>query len=68
MAQINTPSNQVTIKIKKGLTAGSTPASLTAGELAVNLADYRLFVGGQTGQVIELIGASAQSVISGGSF
>jgi hypothetical protein len=41
------------IKIKRGLTAGFQPTGLTLGELAVNVADGRLFVG-STGSIVEL--------------
>ena len=37
------------IKIKRSSTSGSTPSSLQAGELAVNLFDRKLFVGNSTG-------------------
>jgi hypothetical protein len=42
-----------TIKIKRGLTAGNVPSSLSFGELAVNTFDRTLFVGGITGGVLE---------------
>lgn len=37
------------IKLKRGLTSALVPASLQEGELAVNLPDRKLFIGGQNG-------------------
>ena len=48
-----------TIKIQRSDTAAVTPSGLTAGELAVNLADRKLFVGGTTGNNITFLDASA---------
>lgn len=45
-----------TIKIKRGYTAGVIPAGLTFGELAVNVTDSLLYVGGTTGETILLLG------------
>lgn len=39
------------IRIKRGLTAGNVPSSLSFGELAINTFDRTLFVGGITGGV-----------------
>ena len=39
------------IRIKRGLTAGNVPSSLSFGELAINTFDRTLFVGGITGSV-----------------
>lgn len=44
------------IRIKRGLTGGVVPTGLTYGELAVNITDKKLFVGGFTGNTIELLG------------
>jgi len=45
-----------TIKIKRGLTAGVVPSGLTYGELAVNVTDAILYVGGTTGETIQIVG------------
>lgn len=45
-----------TIKIKRGSTAGVIPTGLTFGELAVNVADGLLFVGGVTGNTVQISG------------
>lgn len=45
-----------TIKIKRGSTAGVIPSGLTFGELAVNVADGLLFVGGITGNTVQIAG------------
>lgn len=37
------------IKLKRSLTAGAIPASLVEGEIAVNVEDKKLFVGGKNG-------------------
>lgn len=42
------------IKIKRGFTAGAEPVGLTLGELAANLGDGRIFIGGTAGNAIEL--------------
>lgn len=44
------------IKIKRGFTAGIEPFGLTLGELAANLADQKLFIGGTYGNAIPLGG------------
>lgn len=44
------------IRIKRGITGGVVPTGLTFGELAVNITDKKLFVGGSTGNTIELLG------------
>jgi collagen type VII alpha len=44
------------IKIKRGSTGGVVPSGLTFGELAVNITDRKMFVGGATGNTIELLG------------
>jgi len=54
------------IKIKRGVTGGIVPVGLTFGELAVNVVDKKLFVGGITGETIELLGGASE--ISGSSF
>lgn len=49
-----------TIKIKRATTAGAAPAALSLGELAVNTADARLWVGNAANMPVELgTGASA---------
>ena len=48
-----------TIKIQRSDTAAVTPSGLTAGELAVNLADRKLFVGGTAGSNITFLDSSA---------
>ena len=48
-----------TIKIQRSVTAAATPSGLTAGELAVNLVDRKLFVGGTAGSNITFLDASA---------
>jgi hypothetical protein len=45
-----------TIQIKRGSTAGLVPAGLTYGELAVNVTDAILYVGGTTGETIQIVG------------
>jgi len=47
--------SDITIKIKRGSTGGVIPSGLTFGELAVNVTDALLYVGGTTGETI-LIG------------
>jgi hypothetical protein len=44
-------SDPMKIRIKRGLTAGNVPSSLSFGELAINTFDRTLFVGGITGGV-----------------
>lgn len=44
------------IKIKRSSTGGSTPAALQAGELAINLADKKLFSARANGQIIGVSG------------
>ena len=48
-----------TIKIQRSDTAAVTPSGLTAGELAVNLVDRKLFIGGTAGSNITFLDASA---------
>ena len=60
-------SDEIVYRIRRGLTAGAVPASLTFGELAVNTTDGILFVGGPTGTVVPLVSSSLTSV-SGGDF
>jgi len=55
---------ETTIKIKRGSTSGVVPTGLTFGELAVNVADGLLFVGGVTGNTVQISGAVTGS--SGG--
>ena len=45
------------IKIKKGITGGVVPTGLTFGELAVNITDKFLYVGGVTGNSIQISGS-----------
>lgn len=47
--------SDITIKIKRGSSGGAIPTGLTFGELAVNVTDALLYVGGTTGETI-LIG------------
>jgi hypothetical protein len=47
-------SNETTFKLKRGVSGGAFPDSLTHGELAVNTVDGRLFVGSVTGSVYGL--------------
>jgi hypothetical protein len=54
------------IKIKRGVTGGIVPVGLTFGELAVNIVDKKLFIGGITGETTELLGSASE--ISGSSF
>ena len=42
-------SNEITFKLKRGVSGGGEPSGLTHGELAINTTDKRLFVGGITG-------------------
>jgi hypothetical protein len=60
-------SDEIIYKIKRGITAGAVPSSLTFGELAVNTTDGVLFVGGPSGNIVPLVSASLTSV-SGGDF
>ena len=48
-----------TLKILRSVTAAATPSGLTAGELAVNLVDRKLFVGGTAGSNITFLDSSA---------
>jgi len=45
------------IKIKRGITSGIIPVGLTYGELAVNIEDAKLYVGGVAGNTIEIVGS-----------
>ena len=47
-------SDPIKIKIKRGLTSGVEPVGLTYGELAVNIADKKMFIGGATGETVLL--------------
>ena len=47
---------ETTIKIKRGSTSGVVPTGLTFGELAVNVADGLLFVGGVIGNTVQISG------------
>lgn len=63
----------IKIKIKRGLTAGVEPSGLTYGEVAINITDKKMFIGGLTGQTILLFagttGASGgQEFVPGGGF
>ena len=58
------------IKVKNSLTSGNTPASLTNGELAVNIADGKVYAGnGGVNKVVDSLGAqdSNNVNITGGS-
>jgi len=55
-----------TIKTKNSTTASDTPSSLAQGELAVNIADKKLFVGGSGGSsVVDLEFDSASATFDG---
>jgi hypothetical protein len=43
-----------TIKTKNSTTASDTPSSLSQGELAVNIADKKIFIGDNNGTVVDL--------------
>lgn len=43
-----------TIKTKNSTTASNTPSSLSQGELAVNIADKKIFIGDDSGNVVDL--------------
>ena len=49
------------IKIKYKAASGSLPTGLTAGELAINLTDREMWVGGTSGAIIRLAGLSANT-------
>lgn len=55
-----------TIKIKRGITAGIIPVGLTYGELAVNIEDAKLYVGGVTGNTIQIVGSVIPFIGAGG--
>ncbi len=56
------------LKIKRGYTAGIEPEGLTLGELAANLGDAKLFIGGTDGNAILLSGGSGAILnIDGGT-
>lgn len=55
------------IKIKRSSTGGSTPSSLQAGELAINLADKKLYSARANGQIIGVSGDQYNLVQSGNS-
>lgn len=52
-----------TLRIKRNATAGAVPATLSSGELAANVADGRLWVGGITGSPLE-IGAGGGTAVA----
>lgn len=52
-----------TIKVKRSATAGAAPASLAAGELAVNSTDRRLWVGHTDGTPHEIAGRNPASAL-----
>ena len=54
------------IKIRRGSTAGVIPTGLTFGELAVNVTDGLLFVGGVTGNTIQILGGGSGGGGGGG--
>ena len=56
-----------TIQIKRGSTAGLVPAGLTYGELAVNVTDALLYVGGTTGETIQIVGGGGGNNFTFGS-
>ena len=57
------------IKIRYSMAAGATaPVGLTAGELAVNITQRRMFVGDTAGNTIELAGLSANNFTGLNSF
>ena len=56
-----------TIQIKRGSTAGLVPAGLTYGELAVNVTDAILYVGGTTGETIQIVGGGGGNNFTFGS-
>ena len=51
------------IKIKRGFTAGAEPAGLTLGELAANLGDGKLFIGGTSYNAIQIGGGGGATNI-----
>jgi hypothetical protein len=57
---------QSIIRIKRGLSGGIVPTGLQLGELAVNIPDELLYVGGESGAVIALnsglVGSGIQSI------
>jgi hypothetical protein len=57
------------IKIRYSMAAGATaPIGLTAGELAVNITQRRMFVGDTAGNTVELAGLSANNFTGLNSF
>jgi hypothetical protein len=46
--------SQSIIRIRRGLSGGAVPTGLQLGELAVNIADQLLYVGGSLGETIPL--------------
>lgn len=59
---------QSIIRIKRGLSGGIVPTGLQLGELAVNIPDELLYVGGESGAVITLnsgLGGSGIQSING---
>ena len=43
-----------TIKVKNSVTSGSNPSGLTFGELAVNIADRKIYIGNAVGSTITI--------------
>jgi hypothetical protein len=62
----------IKIKIKRGLTAGVEPSGLTYGEVAINITDKKMFIGGPTGETILLFtsatGGTTESLAPGPAF
>lgn len=54
-----------TIQVFRSSTPGAVPTGLTQGELAVNLADAKIFVGSTTGQSIDIIGRTCVTSVNG---
>jgi len=52
-----------TIKLKRSSTPTSVPASLEVGELAANVADGKLYLGGLSGVIDISTGGVAQTVL-----
>ena len=49
------------IKFLRSSTAGVVPVGLTYGEIAINVADRILYVGGTNGDVVSIVGGSGAS-------
>ena len=52
-------SREEIIRIFRSETIGATPSGMTAGELATNLADRKLFIGGSQGDNIAFMAISS---------